>query len=67
MPHDQGITLPPFASLRLGDFALNSSSSIPIFRPHGLDFQASWLHSSKEFTLRSEDLNGLKPILRTFY
>ena len=35
MPQDQGITLPPFASLRLGVFALNSSSSIPIFRPHG--------------------------------
>jgi hypothetical protein len=33
MPQDQGITLPTFASLRLGVFALNSCSSIPIFRP----------------------------------
>jgi hypothetical protein len=30
---DKGIALPPFASLRHCVFALNSSSSIPIFRP----------------------------------
>ena len=34
-PQDKGIALPTFASLRLGVFALNSSSSSPFFRPQG--------------------------------